>query len=200
MTVEGTAAMTATPGLVPSTTPYPWPWDGSLSFDRLAVVVAGWDPGWMGRTDPGQAVLGNVMELASAVPVVAVVAHDVRSPRFPAHPAGPTPPALGGATLVAGGVDAFYGSSLDALLRASGRDQLLVVGLGLEGPVHSTMRSANDRGYECLLVLDACAPLDPSLDVASRSMVEMSGGIFGAVGQTQAVLDALSLLAPGGTS
>ena len=53
------------------------------------------------------------------------------------------------------------------------------------------MRSANDRGYECLLVVDACAPLEPELVPAAISMVEMSGGIFGAVGTTAPVLAAL---------
>jgi nicotinamidase-related amidase len=43
------------------------------------------------------------------------------------------------------------------------------------------MRSANDRGYECLLISDACSPLDPSLVGAASRMIEMSGGIFGAV-------------------
>ena len=72
-----------------------------------------------------------------------------------------------------------------------GATHLLVAGLGLEGPVHSTMRGANDMGYECLLVLDASAPLAPDLVGPSRSMVEMSGGIFGAVGATADVLAAL---------
>ncbi len=53
------------------------------------------------------------------------------------------------------------------------------------------MRSANDRGYECLLVVDACAPLDPDLVAPATSMVEMSGGIFGAIGTTDPVLAAL---------
>ncbi len=47
------------------------------------------------------------------------------------------------------------------------------------------MRSANDRGYECLLVIDACVPHDPELVAASRSQIEMSGGIFGAVGDVR---------------
>ncbi|RZI92158.1 MAG: isochorismatase family protein, partial [Microbacterium sp.] len=72
--------------------------------------------------------------------------------------------------------------------------QPAVVGAGLETCVHSTMRSANDRGLECLLVLDACVAYDPDLVAPARSQVEMSGGIFGAVGDTSAVLDALNLL------
>ena len=76
------------------------------------------------------------------------------------------------------------------------RDQLLLVGGWLESNVHSTLRSANDRGYECLLVLDACTPYDAAMVAASRSQVEMSGGIFGAVGETAHVLAALAALLP----
>ena len=57
-------------------------------------------------------------------------------------------------------------------------------------------RQANDRGLECLLVIDACAPVDPALVTASRSMVLMSGGIFGAVGETVPTLDALRAASP----
>ena len=88
-------------------------------------------------------------------------------------------------------IDTTTGTGSSA--RAAGRDHLLLAGFGLEAPVHSTLRSANDRGYECLLLLDACAPLDPSLTPASRSMIEMSGGIFGAVGTVGALLGALDL-------
>ena len=90
------------------------------------------------------------------------------------------------------GIDGFFGSPLDSLLRSLGRDQLLLCGSWLETSVHSTMRSANDRGYECLLVIDACVPHDPALVAASRSQIEMSGGIFGAVGDSADVLTAIS--------
>ena len=49
------------------------------------------------------------------------------------------------------------------------------------------MRSANDRGYECLLVADATTAIDPDVTPRALSMVEMSGGIFGAIGYTGAV-------------
>lgn len=96
----------------------------------------------------------------------------------------------------ADGLDALHGGPLDGLLRREARTHLIVAGLGLEGPVHSTLRSANDRGYECLLVTDACAPLTTDLAEAAARTVTMSGGIFGAIGLTHAVLDALALTAP----
>jgi nicotinamidase-related amidase len=53
------------------------------------------------------------------------------------------------------------------------------------------MRRANDIGYECLLLEDMCVPLDPELQPSSISQILMSGGIFGAVGESAALLEAL---------
>jgi len=91
----------------------------------------------------------------------------------------------------AAGWSGFHGSELDAVLREARRDLLLLAGCCLELGVHSTMRAANDRGYECLLVADACASADPALTANALSTIEMSGGIFGAVGDAAAVAAAL---------
>jgi nicotinamidase-related amidase len=90
------------------------------------------------------------------------------------------------------GCDGFYGSALDTLLRREGRDQLLLTGWWLETCVHSTLRTANDQGYECLTVRDACTALSSDIEPNAISSIEMSGGIFGAVGDVSAVLQALS--------
>jgi len=114
----------------------------------------------------------------------------------PAHSPEPATPGGFGITaddtIASVGIDGFFGSSLDAHLRARGFERLILVGAGLETSIHSTMRSANDRGYECLLVVDACLAYDDAVTPASVSMIEMSGGIFGAVGTTAAVVDALA--------
>lgn len=195
-------------GTVAATSPYPWPWDGGCSGERLALVVAGWDPGWRGRADADRVVgvESVVADLAAAVAVaggtVVVVRHGPPPRGQSPSPSTSTsmstgtldPPRIDGPAVVpiaAAGIDGFHGSGLDAALRAAGATHLLLAGNGLEAPVHSTLRSANDRGYECLLVLDACAPLIPDLTAPARSMVEMSGGIFGAVGTTADVLAAL---------
>ncbi|NKY41308.1 cysteine hydrolase family protein, partial [Cellulomonas septica] len=99
---------------------------------------------------------------------------------------------LADVALDAGGIDAFYASDLDLVLRTRGVRRLVLAGVGLETCVHSTMRDANDRGYECLLVVDACVPVAPDLVGAAVSSVEMSGGIFGAVGRTAAVVTSLT--------
>ena len=91
------------------------------------------------------------------------------------------------------GVDGFFGGPLESTLRQAGIARLILVGAWLETSVHSTMRTANDMGFECLLVVDACAPGDETLVANSVSMIEMSGGIFGAVGSSADVLAAISL-------
>lgn len=185
---------------VEGTTPYPWPYDGDLAGAAtalLVVVPAG--------AVPGPVVADRVAALAAAVrgaggPVLAV-ATTAPAPGGAvvrgAATAVPAPPAVVGDVvpdvgLAAGGVDGFWASDLDLVLRLRGVRRLLLAGVGLETCVHSTMRDANDRGYECLLVVDACEPVDPALVAAGVSSVEMSGGIFGAVGATASVVAALT--------
>ena len=91
----------------------------------------------------------------------------------------------------AAGFDGFYGSGLDVTLRNDRRTQLVMVGFAAEVCVDSTLRSANDQGYECLVVADACAPLDPDIGHRALRSVTMSGGIFGAVGTTASLYSAL---------
>jgi hypothetical protein len=181
-------------GLVAGTTPYPWPYDGALSPARVALLVLGWNDEWWAQCHEPAAAAGVIVSLAVAVDTVITV--DQTPPtvhgRLDAEPAAGSRPDLDARRVEAVGVDGFFGGPLDAVLRAAGCDLLLLAGLGLEAAVHSTMRSANDRGYECLLVVDACAPLDPTLVLPAISMVEMSGGIFGAVGTTAPVLAALA--------
>jgi nicotinamidase-related amidase len=184
---------------IDQTTPYAWPYDGNLVPARSALLVV------TPRVGPG--VQGTVV--ASRVDAIArqltavggTVIQVVTVP--PAHDPCGTEAAflpLPERTIRSQGIDGFYGSSLDPLLRREGIDQLLLAGAGLETCIHSTMRSANDRGYECLLVLDACLAYDDSLLDSARSQVEMSGGIFGAVGSTEHVLAALAAYEEGTTA
>jgi len=200
--------MTETVRTVAGSTPYAWPYDARLDPHRLALLVvlpgaAGVQDGPDATPDPApDPALRRIGELAGAVLAVGGVVVEVTTtpPLGGRRTTGSRPrAALTGLKapshrVTSGGVDGFYASPLDALLRAHGRDQLLLCGQWLETGVHSTMRSANDRGYECLLVLDACVPYDPALVPAARSQIEMSGGIFGAVGETAPVLAAVTAL------
>lgn len=187
------------PRTIANTTPYGWPFDGMVDASSTALVIAGCDPTTAARTplDTAAAVNLDLMRdrLAAVGVLVVLVHHTSPSPHgppvLPPTPSSPLVARIRELTIVAAGLDGFYGSPLDATLRRSGRTHLLLAGLGFETAVHSTLRRANDRGYECLTVADACACGDPDLRRAAISSIEMSGGIFGAVGSTADVLAAL---------
>jgi nicotinamidase-related amidase len=152
-------------------------------------------------------VLATLTELAAAVRrcggiVVALrhgrspgLASAGRRPHLPEVGSDGWPVCLGGwqadHVVDTSGLNGFQGSELDALLRGLGRDHLLFGGFCAEITLDTTLRGANDRGYECLVVTDGCAFADPVLGRHALSSVTMSGGIFGALGTTEAVVGAL---------
>lgn len=182
-----------TPRLVEGTRPYAWPFDGDLRAERLALVVAGAQDSWVERCIDPDPVAETLMGLAHDLRHLGVLVVRVRQ----ATTRGPADRAFGGMEwdreAVGSGIDGFHGSPLDGLLRAEGRPLLAMCGFGLEGPVHSTLRSANDRGYECLTLVDASAPLDPETASPAVETITMSGGIFGAVGTSGALARALAV-------
>lgn len=86
------------------------------------------------------------------------------------------------------GYSAFEQTGLDELLHWYGISQLLLCGVTTEVCVHSTLRGAIDRGYQCLTVADACAGNDPVLHEAALRMISLEGGIFGDVGSSEDVV------------
>ncbi len=189
--------------------PYPWPYDGCLDPDRLALVVAGAQAGWMKASagyGPVASCIATVRAALREAGALVVILHHSgpvgnRPTPFPpeARSAGADPgvmPAGGDIVVRAGGVDGFYGGPLDDELRSRGIDHLVFCGFGAEAAVDSTVRSANDRGYECLILTDAVAPFSPDLGRHALSSVTMSGGIFGAIGTSADLVGALSLVRP----
>jgi nicotinamidase-related amidase len=89
------------------------------------------------------------------------------------------------------GKGAFYATDLDLVLRTRGITDLIFTGITTDVCVHTTMREANDRGYECLLLSDCTGATDKDNHEAALNMVAMQGGIFGAVTTSSAVLEML---------
>ena len=90
------------------------------------------------------------------------------------------------------GKGSFYATDLDMLLRQRGIKNLVLTGITTDVCVHTTMREANDRGYECLLLSDCTGATDYGNYLAALKMITMQGGVFGAVADSGAFLRAVA--------
>jgi nicotinamidase-related amidase len=90
------------------------------------------------------------------------------------------------------GKGAFYATDLADVLDKSGIVSLLVTGVTTEVCVHTTVREANDRGYECLVLADCVGSYFPEFQRVGLQMIAAQGGIFGWVAESPELIAALS--------
>ncbi|MGO7873873.1 isochorismatase family cysteine hydrolase [Rhizobium leguminosarum] len=194
--------------------PYSFPFDGHWSSADTALLLLGFQQGTISALSamPAFATALDLLAVARDCGLLVVAARRVALPggddvarrRYamgdvvPAEGSGdwtfPPQLILPDTALVVDhpGDNAFYRTPLETELKARGIRNLLIAGLPTEGLVHATQRTANDMGFECLAVADACQGTSEARHAAQLGITTFGNGLFGTVASAAAVKAALT--------
>src|ERR1700722_1728144 len=181
--------------------PYPWPYNGEWRPDNTAIIVIDMQTDFCGRG-------GYVDSMGYDLSLTRAPIEPIKALLAAGRAQGPC-----GRILVRGepgwdiveelkplpgepivdkpGKGSFCATDLELILRSRGIDNLVLTGITTDVCVHTTMREANDRGFECLLLEDCCGATDYGNHLAALRMIKMQGGVFGAVAASKAFVEAL---------
>jgi nicotinamidase-related amidase len=151
--------------------PYRWPYNGDLRPDNTVFLVIDMQTDFCGKG--GGRILTRGEAGWEIIPELA--------------------PLEGEAVIDKPGKGSFYATDLDMLLRHKGVQNIVLAGITTDVCVHTTMREANDRGYECLVLSDCTGATDYGNHLAALEMIKMQGGVFGAVANSESFIAAIKV-------
>jgi nicotinamidase-related amidase len=198
--------------------PYAWPFDGRWSAADSALLILGFQSGMIAALEAQKELVvaaklvaaahaagllvvasrrGRAGTLSQVAARRAAMGNDMGDPVFPPHtPDWQLADALGltgdAPIFDHPGDNAFYSTGLEASLRQRGIRNLVLAGLPTEGLLHATQRAANDMGFECIAISDACKGTTEARHAGQLRITAFGNGLFGTVATADQIISALN--------